>query len=507
MFGVDLRSLAAFRIGVGVLLLIDLLFRSLGLSAYFTDEGVLPRVARINLFDLDEKFRFVDTWSLHMASGQAWFQALLMIIAAFSAVALLIGFRTRLAVIASWVLLVSLDARNPMILNSGDILLRTMLFWSLFLPLGASCSIDAQRLEPRYAGRRRAFSAASVALLMQLGMMYFFSGIFKFHPVWTTEGSAVYYALNCDEYATTIGLQIRQFPWFLKLATWSTLALELGGPLIVFSPFWTARIRLLTVFAFWLFHFGLGLMMTLGIFPAICMVAWLIYLPTPFWDFVESRAEGSRFIAVFQRCLGWMRLRFEAAAMLPTVSGPLLQGNARRVARTAGNLLVAVLLAYTIVWNVRELDVNYWEARILPVRYNTPARMLGLDQNWAMFSPVPRTEDFWLVMRGELRDGTEVNLWDPGEPLPWKKPPVVSDTFKTQRWRKYLDNLTTDLEAAHREYFANWLHRRWNQRFAKENPERQVVKVQLIQQLEITPPPGQPIPEPERLVLWTWLYE
>ena len=43
LFSIDLRSLAAFRMALGVLLLADLVMRAQDLSAHYTDWGVLPR--------------------------------------------------------------------------------------------------------------------------------------------------------------------------------------------------------------------------------------------------------------------------------------------------------------------------------------------------------------------------------------------------------------------------------------------------------------------------------
>ena len=43
-----------------------------------------------------------------------------------------------------------------------------------------------------------------------------------------------------------------------------------------------------------------------------------------------------------------------------------------------------------------------------------------------------------------------------GEPLQWEKPPLVSATYKTQRWRKYLDNLTTEQHGMHRIWSTNY---------------------------------------------------
>ena len=50
-FGIDTRSLAAFRISLGLLILADLALRSRNLRAFYTDFGVLPRSAFISQAD------------------------------------------------------------------------------------------------------------------------------------------------------------------------------------------------------------------------------------------------------------------------------------------------------------------------------------------------------------------------------------------------------------------------------------------------------------------------
>ena len=119
------------------------------LRVFYSDAGVLPRV------DLLGRVVTGSTpWqvSLHMVSGLWGVQLLLLGVAAFCAVCLLIGHRTRLFTFLSWVLLVSLHNRNLTILNAGDLLFRVLLFWSLFLPLGARCSVDAAMKEPAGTG-------------------------------------------------------------------------------------------------------------------------------------------------------------------------------------------------------------------------------------------------------------------------------------------------------------------------------------------------------------------
>src|SRR5436305_10055773 len=95
LFGLDLRSLAIFRIGLGLLLLGDLAVRAGDLSAHYTDQGVLPRSALA-------AHHYV---SLHCLDGTADFQGALFVLAGLAALALLAGWQTRAATVVSWLLL------------------------------------------------------------------------------------------------------------------------------------------------------------------------------------------------------------------------------------------------------------------------------------------------------------------------------------------------------------------------------------------------------------------
>ena len=124
VFGIDLRTLALFRIGLGLLLLVDLVLRGRDLTAHYTDVGILPRSALLETLS-------VGSFSLHLLNGTFAFQAVLFAIATVFAVMILVGSRTRFAVIASWVLLLSLQNRNPEILSAGDTVLLLLCFWAI----------------------------------------------------------------------------------------------------------------------------------------------------------------------------------------------------------------------------------------------------------------------------------------------------------------------------------------------------------------------------------------
>ncbi|NJO94024.1 MAG: HTTM domain-containing protein [Hydrococcus sp. RM1_1_31] len=262
LFGLDLRSLALLRIGLAVLLLVDLFKRAQDIQAHYSDRGILPREVLI------EHNLNLWRWSLHLFSGQALFQGLLFILAGAIALALLIGYRTRFVTILSWALLFSLQMRNPLIINAGDVELRLVLFWSIFLPLGACYSIDnAFNSSPRILPTR-ILSAATVALTLQVCFVYWFTCALKSDPIWHTEGSAVYYALNLDYLVTPIGKFLLNFPSLLVFLTFTTIWFELLGPFLLFIPFRTDLFRFLAVILFILLHIGFGSGLSIGLFPS-----------------------------------------------------------------------------------------------------------------------------------------------------------------------------------------------------------------------------------------------
>ena len=90
------------------------------------------------------------------------------------------------------------------------------------------------------------FGTGCVWILLQLVYIYIFSAILKKHPIWRTEGTAVYYALHVDRLVSVIGLQLREYIGFMKVMTHVTFYLELLGPIFAFIPFGIKYLRLNT---------------------------------------------------------------------------------------------------------------------------------------------------------------------------------------------------------------------------------------------------------------------
>ncbi|NEP77513.1 MAG: HTTM domain-containing protein [Okeania sp. SIO3B3] len=279
LFGLDLRSLALFRVGLALVIIVELIIRAGDLTAHYSDAGVLPRTL---LKEISNPFY----WSINSVSGEVFVQGLIFLFAGLIAIALLVGYRTRLATIAMWAFIISIHNRNPVLIFAADHVLRALLFWAMFLPLGANYSIDSALNSSPEKLPKRIASAATVALMIQMVLIYAGSAAYKTKSeIWWPDGDAVYYALNFDGYATPFGQFLLSFPEpILKLLTWAALWFEWLGPLMIFIPVGITFFRCVSVISFILLHISFGLSFTLGIFPYLSIVSWFALIPTAVWD-------------------------------------------------------------------------------------------------------------------------------------------------------------------------------------------------------------------------------
>ncbi|MCP5468645.1 MAG: DUF393 domain-containing protein [Deltaproteobacteria bacterium] len=195
----------------------------------------------------------------------------------------------------SWLMLASIQARNPMVLQAGDTLLRMLLFWSIFLPLGACFSIDRALDSSEKNPPQIILSPASFAILMQVCLVYWMGAAYKTGSAWSwSQATAVYEALMLDQFATAAGEYLRQFPALLKWLTRYTYWLEILGPSLMFLPFFTQRLRIILVALMASLHIGFAIHMELGLFSYISVTAWLLFLPSLFWDKIFHRLKTTQ---------------------------------------------------------------------------------------------------------------------------------------------------------------------------------------------------------------------
>ncbi|MBL9161385.1 MAG: HTTM domain-containing protein [Planctomycetaceae bacterium] len=459
-FGLDLRSLAAMRIGLAGVVLTDLAIRASDFRAMYSSAGFAP-------VEFVRELQQLPVWSLHLLSGNDAWQALLFGLAALLALAMLVGYRTRLAVIGSWILLTSLQMRLPLVLNAGDTMLRVALFWSMFLPVGEAWSLDARRRRSP-AGLSQGHphvSFATFALIVQLAIVYWFAGWAKWNDAWL-RGDALGNVCKFGLYGLPLGTALSGYPALTQLFSRVTVWLEILGPLLLFIPWQAARLRLIAFTAFVLLHLGIAVTMTVGLFSYAAIAVWLAVLPREFWD---------RFAA------------FRWAEPPPPVSmTPIF--SSRRVGRNFITALSVLSLAIVVYWNIAS-EVSRHALNSFDRSVRMAGHLTGLRQGWGVFARPPR-RDGWFVYQARLQNGELVDLWSGGAEVLQQKPALTSRQFSNHRWRKLHLRLRADSCAPYRQALADYMVRRWN---AEHGPSEQVVRLDFYyysQEFDLAGTPG-----------------
>ena len=396
VFAIDTRSLAVFRVGLAVTILGDLANRALDLGAHYTDTGVLPRA--LLAAEVGSRIPWAPVLlrlQPHFVFGTLPGQALVFAAAAVVAALLLVGWRTRWVTVVSWILLTSLHGRNPGVMNTGDGVLRLLLFWSMFLPLGARWSLDA-------AARRgpdgyRVIGGGAVALLLQIAFIYVFAAIFKTGAAWTTNYTALEMALG-GQWVSAWGERLLQYPELLQLMTRFVIGLERFGWILLFFPFLNGPARTLPWFYSWRSTPAFCCVCRSSIFAVVCIVAWLAVLPPWFWNTLSGREATVRRQPSFACRAGRAPLRSGSSGTCSCGTCSLLGGGIR------------------------------------PRIFDAPAYLLRVDQRWNMFSPQPPARVRYMAAFGKTADRATVDLLN-GTPAGDPRP--ATGHYHRARWRNY----------------------------------------------------------------------
>ena len=477
LLGIDVRSLAAFRICIGTIMLVDLVARSKLLTSHYSDSGILSREV---LMGLSENPMLL---SINMLSGDATWQAVVFVCGGIAAVMLTVGYKTRVAVVICWLAYLSIHVRNPFVNNLGDWFLLDLLIWGTLLPLGSAWSIDVNKVEVDSKASTVILSVASLGIMFQVVSLYVFSVFYKISPIWHTEGTAVYYALNLDRLVTPIGNELlKASSEWLNLMTFSVLNLERWGWVILFVPGFNGFFRMIGVICFISFHVGLIVFLHLGIFPFICISAWLLFVPGSFWDRISRVMVKVREQKFLQN-----RNRFSSLKSKPN----------REQAKSLMPNGLETLVAAFLLWSI--LSSNLVHSGLMGVGYYDNAyryvepliNSLNLRQRWNMFSPHPAKRDGWFVFAGETKDGRLIDVFKEGDRVDWRRPSNIANTYRNQRWRKNLE-WVMDRWDPHARLVASYLLNSWNQSQV-ENEQIVGLYVYFIEEYTLHPGEGDAI--------------
>ena len=193
------------------------------------------------------------------------------------AAALTVGYRTRLAALLVFVVMVSVNRQAPLAFNAGDALLRVLSLYVLLMPAGSAASVDRWRTDPGglWTFPQRAPWALRLAQI-QLSVIYLATVWEKAAGVLWRDGVAVSYALRIgDIVRLPVPSFITDSPVLVEMATYGTLVAELGIGVLV----WNRAARPWVLALGVLLHLSIELTLAVGFFSLGMLTLYLAFLP------------------------------------------------------------------------------------------------------------------------------------------------------------------------------------------------------------------------------------
>jgi hypothetical protein len=192
-----------------------------------------------------------------------------------SAIALTLGWHSRVAAVLVFVLILSFLHRDPWVFNAGDSVVRIVALFIALSPCGTALSLDQRRRTGSFWSAQTRPIWPVRLMQVQLSIIYLSSVQIKMTGDSWTQGVAVSYALRLvdmqrlasPDWLTTNAL-------IMNVATWAALAIELAVGVLV----WNRRLRPWVLAAGVMMHLMIDIGILIGIFSYAMFVLYLAWV-------------------------------------------------------------------------------------------------------------------------------------------------------------------------------------------------------------------------------------
>jgi hypothetical protein len=234
------------------------------LNDFFGSDGVLPRQPAVPF-----EWGVFEFWTDDRALAIGWAVLLL------SAIAMTIGWHSRLAALIVFVLIMSFEFRNTYIFNSGDNLLRVEALFLALSPCGAALSLDQKRMTGSFWTAQIRAPWLVRLLQIQLSLIYLATFQIRMTGEKWPQGTAMSYALRLEDMLIIPAPQwISTNALLMNVATWGTLVLELLIGVLV----WNRRCRPVVLAAGVVLHSIIMITVAVGFFTPAMFVLYLAFM-------------------------------------------------------------------------------------------------------------------------------------------------------------------------------------------------------------------------------------
>jgi antitoxin component YwqK of YwqJK toxin-antitoxin module/predicted DCC family thiol-disulfide oxidoreductase YuxK len=129
-----------------------------------------------------------------------------------------------------------------------------------------------------------------LGVVLQIGMIYFFTGLWKTVPMLWGEsaawldGTAIHYVLHMEQSIRTPALWAREMPlWAIRCLSWGTLAIELAALPMFLLPWLQPLLRRVAIAVLLLLHLGIAVTLDAGLFSYVMVASYAVLLTDADW--------------------------------------------------------------------------------------------------------------------------------------------------------------------------------------------------------------------------------
>ena len=261
-------TIGLVRILIGFILILDLALICNKLQWYFGNNGLYPYdifanhhvcKQRLNLFNYFTSSNF----NIYCLAG-------IWVLSAFT---FMIGFYTTLSAIIIFIVRSSFYNRNIYIYNSGDCVLKLIMFLMMFSRAGDGLSVDCY-----ITGKDQLYTMGSPwcerLMMIQISTVYAYTSWLKMCSNIWVDGSASFYPINLDMFRNYyVPKFLQKSPW-VQIATWLTLIVE---QMCAFT-IWISDLRYISIICGIILHMIFAYCLKLELFSYIMMIVLLLFI-------------------------------------------------------------------------------------------------------------------------------------------------------------------------------------------------------------------------------------
>lgn len=295
-------TLGLIRIFYGLLMIVWALALRGDLYDLFGEKGVLP-TSPISPYS----WGLLKFWETDQALLVVWVVLLL------SAIALTVGWHSRIAALLLFVCLFSLWHRNPFVFNNGDLLLRIEALMLALAPCGAALSLDRRRTNGGSIWPAQ-IRAPWIIRLMQVEvcLIYLTTVRAKLDGNTWNDGTAVSFALRYGPDSPIVPDWLLNSPVLINLFTWGALAIELAIGIFV----WNKKLRPWVLGAGVLLHLTIMVTIHVAFFSFAIFILYLAFVSPDTVERLIRRPEARAELK--QKLMFWRRNRPIPVAKTPS---------------------------------------------------------------------------------------------------------------------------------------------------------------------------------------------